>query len=305
MREAGHTRANRSLCGLESGAARRRLLDWNRIGCWKGVLEGLVERLCVLKIRFCNSNDEGRRGPGADAHVLNGAIDRSGLVERPMSPQPIIIGRIASSESGVSVLRPRQPEVDALASDRSNQPFGEAVLPRRAWGDRLVTDAHGTQSVRDGSAIDAIPITEHVARQGNASVIWRATQSAIRWVVTLIQIRSWRSSPIFESRRIAPGVWELSSSILVVAVRHVMDRCRSHPDYHLEGRRTKCRPDASNSSTQNADMALSRPMAGAPMFSYISMRLSMKMLLAGQLVAYVGPARDGRSKAVNLRPPAT
>jgi len=28
----------------------------------------------------------------------------------------------------------------------------------------------------------------------------------------------------------------------------------------------------------------------------------MKMLVAGQLVAYeVGPARDGRSKAVNLR----
>src|SRR5437660_1772445 len=55
--------------------------------------------------------------------------------------------------------------VDALASDRSDQPFGEAVLPRRAWGDRLVTDAHGAQSVRDGSAIDAIPIADHVARR--------------------------------------------------------------------------------------------------------------------------------------------
>jgi hypothetical protein len=49
--------------------------------------------------------------------------------------------------------------VDALASDRTDQPFGEAVLPRRAWGDGLVTDAHGAQPVRDGSAIDAIPIT--------------------------------------------------------------------------------------------------------------------------------------------------
>src|SRR6266576_2187036 len=55
--------------------------------------------------------------------------------------------------------------VDALASDRSDQPFGEAVLPRRAWGDGLVTDAHGAQSVRDGSAIDAIPITDQVARR--------------------------------------------------------------------------------------------------------------------------------------------
>src|SRR5258706_10411862 len=55
--------------------------------------------------------------------------------------------------------------VDALASDRSDQPFGEAVLPRRAWGDGLVANAHGAQSVRDGSAIDAIPITDHVARR--------------------------------------------------------------------------------------------------------------------------------------------
>src|SRR5436853_2437424 len=55
--------------------------------------------------------------------------------------------------------------VDALASDRSDQPFGEAVLPRRAWGDGLVADAHGAQSVRDGSAIDAIQITDQVARR--------------------------------------------------------------------------------------------------------------------------------------------
>src|SRR5437667_9454611 len=55
--------------------------------------------------------------------------------------------------------------VDALASDRSDQPFGEAVLPSRAWGDGLVADAHGAQSVRDGSAIDAIPIADHVARR--------------------------------------------------------------------------------------------------------------------------------------------
>src|SRR5438067_5555900 len=55
--------------------------------------------------------------------------------------------------------------VDALASDRSDQPFGEAVLPRRAWGDGLVADAHGAQSVRDGSAIDAILIADQVARR--------------------------------------------------------------------------------------------------------------------------------------------
>src|SRR6266699_4618368 len=54
--------------------------------------------------------------------------------------------------------------VDALASDRSDQSFGKAVLPRRAWSDRFVADAHGSQSMPDGNAIDPIPIADQVAR---------------------------------------------------------------------------------------------------------------------------------------------
>src|SRR5213080_4236470 len=42
------------------------------------------------------------------AHVLDGATDRSVFVERPMSPQLIIIGGRTSSESGVSAPRLRQ-----------------------------------------------------------------------------------------------------------------------------------------------------------------------------------------------------
>ena len=55
--------------------------------------------------------------------------------------------------------------VDALASDRSDQSFREAVLPRRAWSDRFVADAHGSQSMPDGNAIDLIPIADQVARR--------------------------------------------------------------------------------------------------------------------------------------------
>src|SRR5947199_9089756 len=54
--------------------------------------------------------------------------------------------------------------VDALASDRSDQSFREAVLPRRTWSDRFVADAHGSQSMPDGNAIDLIPIADQVAR---------------------------------------------------------------------------------------------------------------------------------------------
>src|SRR6266581_3224673 len=54
--------------------------------------------------------------------------------------------------------------VYAFASDRSDQSFREAVLPRRTWSDRFVADAHGSQSMPDGNAIDLIPIADQVAR---------------------------------------------------------------------------------------------------------------------------------------------
>src|ERR1700738_3141492 len=54
--------------------------------------------------------------------------------------------------------------VQTLAPDRSDQPFGKAVLPGRGWCNRFVPDAHGSQSSCDDGAIDPIAITDHVTR---------------------------------------------------------------------------------------------------------------------------------------------
>jgi hypothetical protein len=54
--------------------------------------------------------------------------------------------------------------VGALATDRSDQPLGEAVLPRRTWGDGFVPDGHGPQSTYDGRTVDRVPIADQVAR---------------------------------------------------------------------------------------------------------------------------------------------
>src|SRR3977135_1148600 len=54
--------------------------------------------------------------------------------------------------------------VYTLTPDRSDQPFGKAVLPGRGWRGRLVPDAHGAQSACDDAAIDPIPVADHVAR---------------------------------------------------------------------------------------------------------------------------------------------
>src|SRR5476651_855592 len=54
--------------------------------------------------------------------------------------------------------------VQALAPDRSDQPFGKAVLPGRGRCGRLVPDAHGAQSARDDAAIDPVAIEDEVVR---------------------------------------------------------------------------------------------------------------------------------------------
>jgi hypothetical protein len=53
--------------------------------------------------------------------------------------------------------------IETLAPDRSDQPFGKAVLLGRGWCSGLVANAHGAQSARDNAAIDAVPIADHVA----------------------------------------------------------------------------------------------------------------------------------------------
>ena len=54
--------------------------------------------------------------------------------------------------------------VHTLAPDRSDQPFGKAIVPRRGRCRRLVPDAHGAQSACDDGTVDPIPIANGVLR---------------------------------------------------------------------------------------------------------------------------------------------
>src|SRR3981081_1513704 len=54
--------------------------------------------------------------------------------------------------------------VQTLSPDRSDQPFGKAILPRRGWCGRLVPDAHGAQPACDDGTIEPVPIADEVAR---------------------------------------------------------------------------------------------------------------------------------------------
>src|SRR3984893_13731876 len=81
-----------------------------------------------------------------------------------MSSDAVVIVRIRSQDSAQMHLAQDNDVVRTLTPDRSDQPFGIAVLPGRGWCGRLVQDAHGAQSARDDAAIDPVAITDEVVR---------------------------------------------------------------------------------------------------------------------------------------------
>src|ERR1700687_3868995 len=81
-----------------------------------------------------------------------------------MRSHAVVIVRIVFQNPTQMLLAQDNDVVQTLAPDRSDQPFGKAVLPRRGRCNWLVSDTHGTQSARDGSAADLSPISDHIAR---------------------------------------------------------------------------------------------------------------------------------------------
>src|SRR5882757_3258268 len=81
-----------------------------------------------------------------------------------MRSHAVVIVRIVFQNPTQMFLVQDNDVVQTLASDRSDQPFGKAVLPRRGRCNWLVSDAHRTQSARDDGAVDSISISDHIAR---------------------------------------------------------------------------------------------------------------------------------------------
>src|SRR5665809_69414 len=81
-----------------------------------------------------------------------------------MRPDVVVIAIIGSQDSAHMCLAQDDEMVHTLAPDRSDQPFGKAILPWRGWCRRLVADAHGPQSACDDDAVDSIPIANEVLR---------------------------------------------------------------------------------------------------------------------------------------------
>src|SRR5258707_529056 len=95
---------------------------------------------------------------------LNRARNRRILVQGSMRSAEIVIVGVGFQDATQMHLAQDNDVVHTLTPDRSDQPFGKAILPGRGWCGRLVPDAHGAQSARDDAAIDPVAITDEVVR---------------------------------------------------------------------------------------------------------------------------------------------
>src|ERR1700730_13546004 len=95
---------------------------------------------------------------------LNLASDRRILVQGSMRSVAIVIVGVGFQNSAQMRLAQDNDVVHTLTPDRSDQPLGKAILPRRGRCGRLVPDAHGAQSARDDAAIDPVAIADEVVR---------------------------------------------------------------------------------------------------------------------------------------------
>src|SRR5262249_56007651 len=88
-----------------------------------------------------------------DSGTLNGAKGRCIFVQRPVRSDVVVITSIGSQDSAQMGFAPDDEMIETLAPDRSDQPFSEAILPRRSRSDGLVPYAHGTQTAGADGAL--------------------------------------------------------------------------------------------------------------------------------------------------------
>ena len=69
---------------------------------------------------------------------------------------------MTAARDGVSFAK-HHDMIDALPSDRTDQPLRISVLPRRSRRDRSISDAHGANTPKEHLAIGSITVMDKIA----------------------------------------------------------------------------------------------------------------------------------------------
>src|ERR1700757_2029851 len=93
-----------------------------------------------------------------------------------MRSEIIIIAGVRFQNSAQMCLAQDNDVVHTFTPDRSDQPFGKSILPRRGWCGRHVADAHCAQSACDYRSIDTIERLRDLDANRNLQLLEQSAQ---------------------------------------------------------------------------------------------------------------------------------
>src|SRR4029077_10264704 len=97
------------------------------------------------------------------AELLDGTNQRRILGQGQMRPKMVVVGSIGLEDLAQMVLAEDHDVIQALPTDRADQPLRVSVLPgrtRRRWS---VPDPHGSKASRYGLAVASIAVTNEMS----------------------------------------------------------------------------------------------------------------------------------------------
>ena len=88
------------------------------------------------------------------------------LLEREVSPRLVIVEKVAGQEASQVAFAQDEDMIQALTSDRADEPLREGVLPRAVRCREDFTDAHALYALPEHVTVDRVAIAEEVGRGG-------------------------------------------------------------------------------------------------------------------------------------------
>jgi hypothetical protein len=103
------------------------------------------------------------RSHGDLAELLNGTKKRRVLGKGEMRSDVVIVGGISRENPAQMGVAEDDDVIEAFPSDRANQPLRMPILPKRARGRRVISDAHGRKPPGDRVAVGRVAVADSQA----------------------------------------------------------------------------------------------------------------------------------------------
>jgi len=104
------------------------------------------------------------------------------LLERKVSSRRVIVREVARQDAAQMAVAQDEDVIEALAPDRTDEPFREGILPGATRGREDFLDVHAPDSASELFAVDLVTIAQEIRGR---RVVWEGVHDlrAVQWAV--------------------------------------------------------------------------------------------------------------------------